>query len=226
MTNCVIEAKNAGIFAQLKGVYDLKLDVDSTNVIKGDKYGVYLFDEGASIVTSGSAYFNYDDASVFNGGVKDMEFAFGQKGKLVINGVREAATIESVKEGLAQGDIVVLSGNVNTEASTTAPYGNKYAVKMDGGVLDGNGKELYMECYGDDYGIMTSGGTIKNLTITEGCRAVMIMYAKEDIILDNVNIGGDGVLYPINTGEYAVAEGVPTLSLSRVRIITTFTEEF
>jgi hypothetical protein len=137
-----------------------------------------------------------------------MEFAFGQKGKLVINGVREAATIESVKEGLAKGDIVVLSGNVNTEASTTAPYGNKYAVKMDGGVLDGNGKELYMECYGDDYGIMTSGGTIKNLTITEGCRAVMIMYAKEDIILDNVKIGGDGVLYPINTGEYAVAEGV------------------
>ena len=58
-----------------------------------------------------------------------------------------------------------------------------------------------MECYGDDYGIMTTGGTIKNLTIQEGCRAVMIMYATEDIILDNVTIGGDGVLYPINTGE-------------------------
>ena len=110
--------------------------------------------------------------------------------------------------GGVNGENIVLSGDVNTEASTTAPYGNKYAVKMDGGVLDGNGNELYMECYGDDYGIMTSGGTIKNLTITEGCRAVMIMYAEEDIILDNVKIGGDGVLYPINTGEYAVAEGV------------------
>ena len=64
-----------------------------------------------------------------------------------------------------------------------------------------------VECYGDDYGIMTSGGTIKNLTITEGCRAVMIMYPKTDVILDNVKIGGDGVLYPINTGE-AGAEGV------------------
>jgi hypothetical protein len=64
-----------------------------------------------------------------------------------------------------------------------------------------------MVCYGDDYGIMTSGGTIKNITIKEGCRAVMIMYPQQDVILDNVNIGGDGVLYPINTGEGG-AEGV------------------
>jgi hypothetical protein len=64
-----------------------------------------------------------------------------------------------------------------------------------------------MECYGDDYGIMTSGGTIKNLTITEGCRAVMIMSPQQDVVLDNVKIGGDGVLYPINTGEGG-AEGV------------------
>jgi hypothetical protein len=100
-----------------------------------------------------------------------------------------------------------MTQDINAESATTAPYGNKYAFKLDGGVLDGNGHELYMECYGDDYGIMTSGGTIKNLTITEGCRAVMIMYPKTDVILDNVKIGGDGVLYPINTGE-AGAEGV------------------
>ena len=49
--------------------------------------------------------------------------------------------------------------------------------------------------------------TIKNLTMESGCRAIMIMYPTEDIILDNVNIGGDGVLYPINTGE-AGSEGV------------------
>ena len=87
------------------------------------------------------------------------------------------------------------------------PYGNKYAFKMDGGVLDGNGHELYMECYGDDYGVMISSGTVKNLTIQEACRAIMIMYPTDDIVLDNVNIGGDGVLYPINTGE-AGKEGV------------------
>ena len=114
---------------------------------------------------------------------------------------------EQLAEALANGENVVMTQDITTEAATTAPYGNKYAFKLDGGVLDGNEHELHMECYGDDYGIMTSGGTIKNLTIKEGCRAVMIMYPQSDVILDNVNIGGDGVLYPINTGE-AGAEGV------------------
>jgi hypothetical protein len=104
--------------------------------------------------------------------------------------------------GIQSGDLIILEDDAQTEADITAPYGNKYAIKQDGGIIDGNGNKLDMECYGDDYGIMTSGGTIKNITIEEGCRAVMIMYAQEDIVLDNVNIGGDGVLYPINTGEY------------------------
>jgi len=113
-------------------------------------------------------------------------------------------TGEELREALEQQEkdvIIRLADDIKMEADLKAPYGNKYAVKQDGGVIDGNNKELYMECYDDDYGIMTSGGTIKNLTIKEGCRAVMIMYPTEDVILDNVTIGGDGVLYPINTGE-------------------------
>ncbi|MBQ5736473.1 MAG: hypothetical protein IIV52_02035, partial [Alistipes sp.] len=126
---------------------------------------------------------------------------------VTINGVSIATTAEQLAEALANGKNVVLTQDVTSEAATTTPYGNKYAFKQDGGVIDGNGHELYMECYGDDYGIMTSGGTIKNLTITEGCRAVMIMSPQQDVVLDNVKIGGDGVLYPINTGEGG-AEGV------------------
>jgi len=126
------------------------------------------------------------------------------------------ATVESAEEILEflidnasnnENTLVILQGDVNMESAQTAPYGNKYGVALNGGVLDGNGNELYMECYGDDYGVMTTGGTIKNITIQEGCRAIMIMYPTTDIIVDNANIGGDGVLYPINTGE-AGAEGV------------------
>jgi hypothetical protein len=54
---------------------------------------------------------------------------------------------------------------------------------------------------------MTSGGTIKNLTIDAGCRGIMIMSPTEDIILDNVYVCGD-ILYPLNTGEHATVEGV------------------
>ncbi|MBR0336438.1 MAG: leucine-rich repeat domain-containing protein, partial [Alistipes sp.] len=122
---------------------------------------------------------------------------------------------EQLTDALANGENVTLTQDIETVAATTAPYGNKYGFKLDGGVLDGNGHELNMECYGDDYGIMTSGGTIKNLTITKGCRAVMIMYPQQDIILDNVKIGGDGVLYPINTGE-AGADGVDLIVTNSV----------
>jgi len=128
-------------------------------------------------------------------------------GKQVDFPVILVASGENLNKFLSGGGNVVLAEDIEMEAATTAPYGNKYGVALNGGVLDGNGNELYMECYGDDYGVMTTGGTIKNLTIQEGCRAVMIMYPTQDIILDNVNIGGDGVLYPINTGE-AGEEGV------------------
>ena len=136
-----------------------------------------------------------------------LESTLAYKNQFTIVAPNSASTAEELAEAFANGENVVMTQDITTEAATTAPYGNKYAFKLDGGVLDGNGHELHMECYGDDYGIMTSGGTIKNLTIKEGCRAVMIMYPQQDVILDKVNIGGDGVLYPINTGE-AGAEGV------------------
>ena len=134
---------------------------------------------------------------------KNVGTIYGRKvrGNLTIDGQQAASTQGELESALAEGKNVVLADDIEMEASTTAPYGNKYGVALNGGVLDGNNNELVIECYGDDYGIMTTGGTIKNLTIEEGCRAVMIMYATEDIILDNVTIGGDGVLYPINTGE-------------------------
>ena len=129
------------------------------------------------------------------------------KSYITVKEQNAVSNAEEIIESLAKGNNVVMTQDITTEAATTAPYGNKYAFKLDGGVLDGNGHELKMECYGDDYGIMTSGGTIKNITIKEGCRAVMIMYPKQDVIIDNAKIGGDGVLYTINTGEGG-AEGV------------------
>jgi len=125
-------------------------------------------------------------------------------------------TAEELTDALLSGVEVRMENDIEMEAATTAPYGNKYGIALNGGILNGNDNELWVECYGDDYGIMTSGGTVKNLTIEEGCRAVMIMYAKEDVILDNVKIGGDGVLYPINTGEYPIAEGVDLIVTNSV----------
>ena len=128
-------------------------------------------------------------------------------GKLIIDGAVLTNDVAAIAEILASGGDITLTSDVETEASTTAPYSNKLAFVLNGGVLDGNGNTLSVECYGDDYAIMTSGGTIKNLTIDAGCRAIMIMSPTKDIILDNVYICGD-VLYPINTGEHPTEDGI------------------
>ena len=203
-----IEGANKSIWMQdpSKNANTGTLVVNEGATLNGD---VYLF------VTAGSTEWPVSvsiaasavNGEVLTGNVPEGYEVVEQNGVWTVVAYTEVSTAEELTEALANGNNVSLSQDVNAESATTAPYGNKYAFKLDGGVINGNDHELYMECYGDDYGIMTSGGTIKNLTITEGCRAVMIMYPQEDVILDNVNIGGDGVLYPINTGE-AGAEGV------------------
>ena len=184
----------------------------TVNSVAGDE----IFYKSAYTIAQNIGYGIVDPAREFSGDNADITFTVA--GNVIdgpVSGVVVTDKADVLTEAFANGEDIVMSQDIETEAATTAPYGNKYAFKMDGGVLDGNGHELYMECYGDDYGIMISAGTIKNLTITEGCRAVMIMYPKSDIILDNVKIGGDGVLYPINTGE-AGAAGVKLIVTNSV----------
>lgn len=193
--------------------YAIQADFAPQNYTYGDNYESVITITGgnftggikksaaAKVVISGGT-FSVDPSAYLADGYAVIQNSDGTytvvKGVVVTDG-------DSLKDSLENGKDVVLSQDVNMESDQSAPYGNKYAVKLDGGVLDGNGNELHMECYGDDYGVMTSGGTVKNIIIKEGCRAIMIMYPTKDIILDNVNIGGNGVLYPINTGEAGAA---------------------
>ncbi len=114
----------------------------------------------------------------------------------------------ALTEALENGEDVALNNDFNDfPVNTKAPYGNYYGIAQNGGVLDGNGKTLDFDLgelnngKADNYGIMTSGGTIKNVTITGVFRGIMIMNPTEDIIIDNVTIGDEDVCYAINTGE-------------------------
>lgn len=117
------------------------------------------------------------------------------------------SNVKDLRAALAAGESVALTNDLDVEADVTAPYGNKMAFEHNGGVFDGNGHTLNVDVYGDDYGIMTSGGTIKNVTITGAARGIVLMSATEDVILDNVHISDD-TLYPLNTAEHATVDGV------------------
>ena len=113
---------------------------------------------------------------------------------------------------LKAGKNVVLSSDLNEVAvNTTAPYGNYYGFAQNGGIFDGMNYLLDFERgtqnsngkY-DNYGIMTSGGTIKNMSITGVFRGIVIMSPTEDIIVDNVIMNDPddyGICYTINTAE-------------------------
>ena len=124
-------------------------------------------------------------------------------GKLYIDGALQTNDVDTIGNILASGGKVALTDSINNApVITTAPYGNKYGVALNGGVLDGNGNALNFNSAGDNYGIMTSGGTIKNLTVTGSFRGIVIMSPKADVYIDNVTVGLDkDTVYGLNTAE-------------------------
>ncbi len=117
---------------------------------------------------------------------------------------QKVGTAGELTAALAAGDDVQLTANISAPAATVAPYGNFYGFKHDGSLLDGAGHTLSVTGSGETYGIMTSGGTIKNLKMDNGFRGIVLMYAQEDLILENVTLVGSGIGYSINTAEHGL----------------------
>jgi hypothetical protein len=167
-------------------------------------------------------YYNDQSKTAFNviinveaiqaDGFADAAAAFSAlDAQLKVNGGDVVAYVENaaaLKDALAAGKVVALTEDlVDAPVATTAPYGNLYGFHVKGGVFDGMGNTVDFEDAinnagtNDNYGFMVSGGTIKNVSVLGVFRGIMIMSPTEDIVLDNVKVGGEGVCYAINTGE-------------------------
>lgn len=169
-----------------------------------------VFEEGFEFDTSktsdivfkncyyGDTLITAENAATLGNG--DTTFFYNGLNGITINGAQVVESAEDLSAALAAGGDVVLTEDVSTEATTTAPYGNKVGFVHNGGEFDGNGNTVGITNSGDNYAVMTSGGTIKNLTVNDGFRGIMIMNPTVDIVLDNVYAGGD-VCYALNTGE-------------------------
>ena len=203
----VIEGANKSIWMQdpSKKSNLGTLTVAAEAQLKGD---VYLF------VTAGSTEWPVEvsiasaalvgESTVLTGNVPEQYQVVEENGVWTVIEQLVAATTADLQAALAEGKNVILANNITVETTEmlTAPYGNKMAFSHNGGVFNGNGKAISVKANGDNYVVMTNGGTIKNLDIDRGSRGVVLMYPTQDVYVDNVKVGvNDEVCYTINTAE-------------------------
>lgn len=121
-------------------------------------------------------------------------------GKVILPTGTPLAALSSFSSSVKE---VVLSENIEGSASASNPYSTrKNGINMAAGMtLDGNN---YSISSSDAYWTITNhGGTIKNLSVVSGEKAVVIYNAQEDVIIDNCTLGGPNVGYGLNTGEHS-----------------------
>ena len=130
----------------------------------------------------------------------------------------EAATADEMIEAISQagpGEVIGLMNDVNIDpAGMSNAYGTTGINIKNGQTLDGNGNTLDIKGAGGtwDSGINTTGGIIRNLTVTGSFRGIFVNHNSEysaPVILENVII--DGTVYTIScdqgTGKGLTATG-------------------
>ena len=146
------------------------------------------------------------DASVdvSNNTIVGLPYSASGKGKLIIDGVELASNFADLKASLSNSDSVTFSSNITFSAKTDGEsngYGNTGLNVNNGQTIDGNGYELKVQGANGtwDSAINTTGGTIKNLTISQGFRGIFINHnstVSSKVFLENVTI--DGPVYTIS----------------------------
>ena len=119
---------------------------------------------------------------------------------IMVSGISNNA--DSLVESLENGKDVILTQDVKIDpAGMSNAYGTTGINVKNGQTIDGNGNTLDIKGAGGtwDSGISTTGGLIKNITVTGSFRGVFINHNSthsERVILENVII--DGTVYTIS----------------------------
>ncbi|MBR5198082.1 MAG: hypothetical protein IKW42_07665 [Alistipes sp.] len=109
---------------------------------------------------------------------------------------------------------VIFTKDIKIEpASMSNAYGTTGINVKYGQTIDGAGYTLNIKGAGGtwDSGINTTGGLIKNLTVTGSFRGIFINHNSdhsEKVVLENVTLGGNGMVYTISCdqGKYQTIE--------------------
>ena len=122
----------------------------------------------------------------------------------VNNYATPVSTADELVEALEANENVIFLNDIKIDpANMSNAYGKTGINVKNGQTIDGNGHTLNIKGAGGtwDSGINTTGGTIKNITVTGSFRGIFINHTSthsEKVILENVTIGGNGTVYTIS----------------------------
>ena len=125
-------------------------------------------------------------------------------GVYTINGLTPVATADELVAALEANEGVLFMNDIKIEpAKMSNAYGTTGINVKYGQTINGNGFTLNIKGAGGtwDSGINTTGGLIKNLTVTGSFRGIFINHTSdhsEKVVLENVTIGGNGTVYTIS----------------------------
>ncbi len=145
---------------------------------------------------------NVENVTFANNGLIGKAYSATGTGKLIINGGNAVDSADTLIENLENGNDVTLIEDVKIDpAGMSNAYGKTGINVKNGQTIDGNGNTLDIQGAGGtwDSGINTTGGLIKNITITGSFRGIFINHNSEysePVVLENVTI--DGTVYTIS----------------------------
>ena len=125
-------------------------------------------------------------------------------GVYTVNGLTQVATADELVAALEANEGVFFLNDIKIDpASMSNAYGTTGINVKNGQTIDGNGHTLNIKGAGGtwDSGINTTGGLIKNLTVTGSFRGIFVNHTSthsEKVVLENVTIGGNGTVYTIS----------------------------
>ena len=125
-------------------------------------------------------------------------------GNYTYNGCTPVSTADELVAALEANEGVYFLNDIKIEpAKMSNAYGKTGINVKNGQTIDGGGHTLNIKGAGGtwDSGINTTGGLIKNITVTGSFRGIFINHTStysEKVVLENVTIGDNGTVYTIS----------------------------
>ena len=146
--------------------------------------------EGSKVVIDGTEFVQVGNAAPY--------------GIYTINGCTPVSTADELVAALEANEGVYLMNDIKIDpASMSNAYGATGINIKNGQTIDGGGHTLNIQGAGGtwDSGINTTGGIIRNITVTGSFCGIFINHTStysEKVVLENVTIGGNGTVYTIS----------------------------